>query len=685
MPNDPHDERGEARRDKAREGDDFLHSERYFPPLPRRRLDGPHGAARFADEEELGPWLLSPREPDASLILPGFSPIVDAPASPRGYRGLYGRSLRLPESVTTRHTMVVGQPGSGKTTQLIGPLFRASLACPEASTVMFVAKADQEELFQGALVASGKHFRIFSLTDPERSAGWNPTNGRQDEGTALSVSHHVCHAFDQESTREDSPFWINNSIRLIAGIILALSEEEGPGASIPRVREILELPRDRFDLWLAEHDHIPQLGQFRSFLRSGSQNAETILSDAEMRLKTYLDPDLCAVLGTNDLDFEELITQPTVLLIEMSETRIDELRATWNLFLRQMFDHLARRGDEFPHGRLPRPVHIIIDEFASALGRLPNFEIRVNTLRSRRVSVITAVQNLSQIHHVYGSAAGPLLGAFATKIFLPGLDPKDAAYASALAGTTTVDDIQTLEELPGEDDDLATPEEDAPRPRRSRHRRAAGRPLLSPEAIMCPPVHPYLGAPATLFLPRMHPFQAWMAPVYESAGYLQLLEARGDVRLADPMRRHQPLVYKRPLSATRRRRKKASEPEFSDTDRLSPPARARLLQIVRERIGYDAAPRLARLWWNRAQGTTGVEHQRAIRFAEELIFRKVSLTALHAARVPAGTDSPSALLLYLAFLERRRDADGAAGSSELFPPPDGGDPPIPLFEEDEEG
>ena len=146
----------------------------------------------------------------------------------------------------------------------------------------------------------------------------------------------------------------------------------------------------------------------------------------------------------------------------------------------------------------------MIDEFASSIGRIPDFDVRLNTLRSRRVGVIAAVQSLGQLERVYGDGTPGILAGFSTKVFLAALERGDAEYASSLAGTTTVEATVRRTNRDRRGRKQGETFETVP----------VGRRLLTPEDIDTPPEHFELGRPATVFLPGMRPVQAWFTPSY---------------------------------------------------------------------------------------------------------------------------------------------------------------------------
>jgi type IV secretory pathway TraG/TraD family ATPase VirD4 len=199
----------------------------------------------------------------------------------------------------------------------------------------------------------------------------------------------------------------------------------------------------------------------------------------------------------------------------MREADLERLRPLVNLLFTSLLQMLMREASERPDTHLPRPVSLVIDEFASAVGRIPGFESSVNTLRGPRVSILAAVQSLGQIRHLYGEAHESVLAGFNTKIFQPGLESIDAEYASQKAGV-----MSALSQSVSQPELLEHPE--AWR-YLQRHMNCVPRRLFHPEEIARPPRHFDRGQAATVFLPSTNPFQAWFLPAWRNPECAQLL------------------------------------------------------------------------------------------------------------------------------------------------------------------
>jgi hypothetical protein len=114
------------------------------------------------------------------------------------------------------------------------------------------------------------------------------------------------------------------------------------------------------------------------------------------------------------------------------------LRPMANVIVVEILRFLTKRAEQHKGVKLPRPVGIVIDEFASALGRLPDIHVKLNTLRSRNVSIVAAIQSTAQIKANYADDADSVLAGFSTKIFMPNLDLTDSEWASKESGQMTI-------------------------------------------------------------------------------------------------------------------------------------------------------------------------------------------------------------------------------------------------------
>jgi type IV secretory pathway TraG/TraD family ATPase VirD4 len=478
----------------------FWFDEENTPWRPRRLRRGIYGTARLARRADLEP-LLAPAGDGPCSGLPFYAALVEAGADGADLEPILWGALHLPDEVRGRHLLAVGQTGCGKTTRLVYPLLAADLA--QRRTVIAVDAKGQKLLpLVERLVAHhrpGCPVRLLNFRDPGRSARWNPLRSVRSEGEMHDVAYKVCTLVDKGGEREGA-FWLNNSIDALTAIGWALVQDPREQASLARARQVAALPIAEFARFADAHPSVPGLHRLWELYNDAHQTGACVFQDLRMRLSTFLDERVAQTTsgGPGELDLDDLLRGGGVLVLEVNETDVGKLKQVLNLFINHLFTRLIALAAESPDGRLPCPCSLFLDEFASAVGRIDEMEVRLNTLRERGVSVVAAVQSLSQLN-LYGTQAPQVLAGFASKLFFAGLDWSDAEYASRLAGVTTV---------------AAGPEAEAGEALLLPYLPAA-RPLLLPEEVARPVKHPAFGPPATLFLPETPPVQLYLRPAYD--------------------------------------------------------------------------------------------------------------------------------------------------------------------------
>lgn len=605
---------------------DFLADPAHLPPyVPHldASVFGVSRRPRAADLQALLPLESAPpmateRMPH-TIALPGaFAVVADADAE--RHRLLGPARFVLAEELLNRHWLWIGPPGTGKTSQGLMPLIGSLLADTGRSVIVFDPKGDQYGVVRDLAVAAGRPARRvlrLNLTDPAGSIGWNPLRRGLTRTEALGVASTLVTASDNRLTHE-SPFWRNVSIELVVDILLGLDSDEDEALTLPRVLEIVNLPRDQLLLWLKAHD----VHKFAAFLESGSQNAETCLADTGMRLLALFDLDLCAVLSTGELNIADLFRRPTVLVVEMSEARIERLRPIFNMLVQQILDQAITVTETRADARLPFPVSLVIDEFGSAIGAIPRFPIYLNTLRSRRVGITAAVQSLSQIQSLYAADAGAVLAGFSSKVFFPNCELDDAEVASRCSGTMAVA--------------VPAPEGQAT---------WAVRRVFLTEEIARPRPHPVLGRPVTMLVADAPVMQCYLIPSYRQPRFREVLQ-RHQLR-RHRSRRRTPLIYTPSADGI-------GSGRFTSTVGMTATQITVLLGDAEARIDLGRASLTAQEFWTGMRASNRRALGNVLRLAEEIAAREATVETYHRALRECGSMAAEVVLKYLDYTSARR-------------------------------
>ena len=312
----------------------------------------------------------------------------------------------------------------------------------------------------------------------------------------------------------DSPFFRNSALQLLNSMMVGLLLDPNEKLSMPRVHELLNSGIGTLCDWLEAHPQALRNSKtFVDLARSGSQNADTILSEMSTRLSAWDLRTIRATTAFDELDLESLIAEPTLFIVELRESELEMLRPLANVIVIEILRYLTKRAEQLPQQRLSRPVSIVIDEFASSLGRLPDIHVKLNTLRSRNVSIVAAIQSIAQIKANYDKDADSVLAGFSTKILMPNLDFMDSDWASKETGIMTVrynvasvgKNRRLIDFFANRNDNL--------------QEQVQQRPVLTADEIGRPNDNV-----ATFFMPNTPAFQGHLVPYYEVPEIYQRFE-----------------------------------------------------------------------------------------------------------------------------------------------------------------
>lgn len=416
-------------------------------------------------------------------------------------------SLIIPADERNRHILVIAKTGSGKTTRAILPVLYEDCLCPDRSSIVIDSKPEMWDKLVGLTRKWNpkKKILLFNPLDTKRSLSWNILAKIETDTDAKLIANTIITATDNPSARMDSPFFRNSALQLLNSMMVGLLLDPNEKLSMPRVHELLNSGIGTLCDWLEAHPQALRNSKtFVDLARSGSQNADTILSEMSTRLSAWDLRTIRATTAFDELDLESLIAEPTLFIVELRESELEMLRPLANVIVIEILRYLTKRAEQLPMQRLSRPVSIVIDEFASSLGRLPDIHVKLNTLRSRNVSIVAAIQSIAQIKANYDKDADSVLAGFSTKILMPNLDFMDSDWASKETGIMTVrynvasvgKNRRLIDFFANRNDNL--------------QEQVQQRPVLTADEIGRPNDNV-----ATFFMPNTPAFQGHLVPYYE--------------------------------------------------------------------------------------------------------------------------------------------------------------------------
>jgi type IV secretion system protein VirD4 len=629
---------------------------------PIRSKTNELGSGDLANTDQIAKWTKPTGQNDTALLVQDL----------RGSDGISFKNAKLHwgRDDRNRHILMIAKTGGGKTSELIIPMLYHDCMDPDRSTIVLDSKPEMWRKLAAMTRKYSPHKEIFLFNplDVARSLSWNILEKIEDPTDAKLIANTIIMATDQPNSKSDSPFFRNNALAILNAIMVGLLEDPNETISMPRIHEIVQSGMRSMCDWLEAHPGaIRTTRTFVDLARSQSQNADTIMSELSMRLAAWDLPAIRATTGLNELDLEMLVKKPTLFIIELRESELEMLRPLANVLLVEILRYLTKYAEKCPGVRLPRPVGFVIDEFASAIGRVPDIHVKLNTLRSRNVSIVAAIQSVAQVKAVYETHADSVLAGFSSKIFRPPLDHQDSEWASKETGQMT---IRFETNSSGSNRKII---EFFASKNSNKQEQVQQRAVLTPDEIGRP-VDDF----TTFFLPNTPVFQGRMVRYYLQPEMYRRIQEFDKEELELKMRT-EPIQFADDFKGTGPTASSSSGSQdpnalpagISDTRGWSDDKVKTQLEEVRAKLDWENTTGSARKWWEAFESENKFRLALVLRLAEELLVRKATITEFFLAYVYSNTDNIQANLHYLDYTrlkkeeeKNKRDAASAAQGAD---------------------
>ena len=182
------------------------------------------------------------------------------------------------------------------------------------------------------------------------------------------------------------------------------------------------------------YDH-PARMNYKSIEIAPDKTYSSILSSLQSKLGKFDSKEIADLTSTNTISFEDIGSRKTALYVISSDTH-----GAYDFLLTIFFSQMIQRLYDFADikgGTLPQPTYFLLDEFAN-IGRIPDFDKKISTSRSRKISFSVILQNLDQLEAVYEKSHETIIGNCDTTLFLGSNSQKTVEYFSKELGEKTI-------------------------------------------------------------------------------------------------------------------------------------------------------------------------------------------------------------------------------------------------------
>ena len=335
------------------------------------------------------------------------------------------------------NVLVVGGSGSGKSASYVIPNALQLLG----SYVFTDPKGELYDRTAGFLRKNGYDVKVLNLVRPQLSDGYNPIAHIHSELDVDIIANIVIKGQSDSDGGKD-PYWEDMAEMLLKALIYYLMEKRPPEEqSLSSCAELVRAANNNGgDNLLTElmselrYDH-PARMNYKSIEIAPEKTYASILSSLQSKLGKFDSKDIAALTSTNTIDFKQLAEKKTAIYVISSDSN-----AAYNFLLTIFFAQMIQQLYDFADlngGKLKMPVFFILDEFAN-IGRIPDFDKKISTSRSRNISFSVILQTLDQMEGLYKDTYDTILSNCDTHLFLGSNSQKTAEYFSKALGEKTI-------------------------------------------------------------------------------------------------------------------------------------------------------------------------------------------------------------------------------------------------------
>ncbi len=334
------------------------------------------------------------------------------------------------------NVLVVGGSGAGKSASFVIPNALQLLG----SYVFTDPKGELYDKTAGFFAKNGYKIKVLNLVHPVHSDGYNPLFHIKNEIDVDIIANTIVKG--QGEGKSSDPFWDDMSEMLLKALIYYLKatrpmEEQSLASCSELVRTANSSGGDNLLTNLMNQlpfDH-PARMYYKNIEMLPDKTFGSVLGSLQSKLGKFDSREIAEVTSTNTIQFSEIGQEKTAVYVISSDTHTAYdflLTIFFSQMIQQLYDYADAKG-----GQLPIPTYFILDEFAN-IGQIPDFDKKISTSRSRKISFSVILQNLDQLEAVYKESYETIIGNCDTHLFLGSNSAKTVEYFSKALGEKTI-------------------------------------------------------------------------------------------------------------------------------------------------------------------------------------------------------------------------------------------------------
>ena len=346
-----------------------------------------------------------------------------------------------------KNVLVVGGSGSGKTRFFVLP----NLLQMNCSYVVTDPKGTTLYETGEMFVKNGYVIKALNTINFSKSMHYNPFVYIHSEADILQFVTILMENTKGEGENSGDGFWLKAERLLYCALIGYIYyeglDEEKNFSTLLTLLNACEAKEDD-ENWMSptdvlfdrlkqrEPDHFAVL-QYTKYKMAAGKTAKSILISCGARLAPFDIKEVRELMEYDEMELDTLGDQKTAMFLIMSDSD-PTFNFIFAMLESQLFNILKDKADDFYGGRLKVHVRCILDEFSN-IGKIPDFEKLISTIRSREISASIILQAKSQLKSVYKDNADTIAANCDSYLFLGGIEQGTLKELSETLGKETID------------------------------------------------------------------------------------------------------------------------------------------------------------------------------------------------------------------------------------------------------
>lgn len=359
--------------------------------------------------------------------------------------------------VLNMQTVVIGPPGSNKTTGFVLPnifhlpdIYKKVGNGEMPDIILTDPKSELFCLTSNYLEKKGYDVKVLDFINLKYGDSINPLEFIEDDKTLMEICRGYIDSVESSRTSGESggdqAFWNAQEAQLLcalSGYVKEVYPKEEQ--TLTSVAKLLASPQvnDEFEcrkLFEGKNIKGATLQMWNNFL-AFAENEKTksnIVGGLAEKMVLFSIEGIQRITQNTTIDLTMLgmkKNKPIALFILMPD-QDKTFSPTINVIISILFKQLYKNAYKC-HNKLENPVYLILEEMAN-IGKLPNMKEMLGTMRGRRIYPMMIWQSLAQMKERYKDAYEDILSMCDTKVYLGINDNFTAKYCSDTLGDTTI-------------------------------------------------------------------------------------------------------------------------------------------------------------------------------------------------------------------------------------------------------